>query len=189
MVVMLFGLVVFLGVHILVSLRGVRADLIDWLGAAQYRGFFSLLALSGLGLTAYGFGLWRAAGSLSIWDPPSVLRHIVVLLMVPACLAAVCVIVPSHLRARLKHPGLVTVKIWAFGHLMANGDAASMVLFGSVLAWAVYARIAARRRTESLPSAPVGHGGDVIVVAGGLALYAVLVFWFHPYVIGMPVIG
>ena len=189
MAVMLFGLLIFLGVHVLVSLRGVRAVLMDRLGAAQYRGLFSLLAATGVGLTAYGFALWRAAGSELIWDPPLALRHLVLLLMVFATVAGVSAFVPSHIRAWLKHPLLVAVNAWAFGHLLANGDAASMVLFGSILAWAVYARIAAKRRAEPLPTAPAGYGGDAIAVAGGLIVYAVLAFWFHPYIVGVPVVG
>lgn len=189
MVVMLVGLVVFLGVHLIASLRGVRARLIAALGEGQYKGFFSLLSVAGVGLTAYGFALWRAAGPALIWDPPMALRHLVLLLMVFVTIAAVAAYVPSHIRTVLKHPLLAAVKLWALGHLLANGDAASMVLFGSILVWAVFARIMAKRRGASVPPAPAGYGGDIIAVVGGLILYGVLAFWFHPYIIGVPVIG
>lgn len=189
MVVMLVGLVVFLGVHLIASLRGLRAKLIAALGEKQYKGFFSLLSVAGLGLIAYGFALWRAAGSALIWDPPMGLRHLVLLLMVFVTIAAVAAYVPSHIRTFLKHPLLAAVKVWALGHLLANGDAASMVLFGSILAWAVYARISAKRRGAPVPAAPAGYGGDLIAVIGGLVLYGVLAFWFHPHIVGVPVIG
>ncbi|OZA92542.1 MAG: NnrU family protein, partial [Rhizobiales bacterium 39-66-18] len=89
MYMMLFGLVLLLGVHVLISLRGVRAQLIARLGEGQYKGFFSLVAVSGLLLTAYGFALWRAAGSAPVWDPPLFMRHITMLLMLFAAIAGV----------------------------------------------------------------------------------------------------
>ncbi|MFG1397730.1 NnrU family protein [Roseixanthobacter pseudopolyaromaticivorans] len=189
MYMMLFGLVLLLGGHVLVSLRGMRAQLIARLGEGQYKGFFSLVAVSGLLLTAYGFALWRAAGSAPIWDPPLFMRHITMLLMLFAAIAGVAAYVPSHIKAKLKHPLLVAVKVWALAHLLANGDIASMVLFGSVLAWAVYDRISLKRRGDPLPVAPQGYRGDMLAVAGGLVVYLLLAFVFHPYVVGVPVMG
>ncbi|MFG1285874.1 NnrU family protein [Xanthobacter versatilis] len=187
MVMMLFGLLVFLGIHVVGSLRGLRAKLIARVGEAAYKGFFSLLAISGLLLTAYGFALWRANGAPDLWDPPLGMTHLTKLLMVFACIALVASKVPSHIKAWLKHPMLVGVKIWALAHLLANGDVASIVLFGSVLAWAVYDRTAVKRRGDPLPVAPNNYAGDALVVGGGLVLYAALAYLFHPYVIGVPV--
>ncbi|MEW6123560.1 MAG: NnrU family protein [Pseudomonadota bacterium] len=187
MVMMLFGLVVFLGVHVVSSLRGLRASLIGMLGEGGYKGFYSLLAASGLLLTAYGFALWRAEGPAQLWVPPMGLRHLALLLMVFACIFFVAAYVPSHIRTRLKHPLLVGVKTWALAHLLANGDAASVTLFLAVLAWAVYDRISLKRRGAVVPAAPAGYGGDAVAVVGGLALYGLLAFVFHPYVIGVPV--
>lgn len=187
MVMMLFGLLVFLGIHVVGSLRGFRAKLIDQVGLKTYKGFFSLLAISGLLLTAYGYALWRANGAPDLWNPPRGMMHLAKLLMVFAAIAVVAAYVPSHIKAWLKHPMLVGVKIWALAHLLANGDLASIVLFGSVLAWAVYDRIAVKRRGDPLPVVPNNYAGDALVVGGGLVLYAALAYLFHPYVIGVPV--
>lgn len=187
MVMMLLGLFVFLGIHVVGSLGGLRSALIARLGEGPYKGFFSLLAVSGLLLTAYGFALWRAAGPLQLWNPPVGMRHLTLLLMVFACIAVVAAYVPSHIRAVLKHPLLVGVKTWALAHLLANGDMASLVLFGAVLAWAVFIRIALKRRGDPLPVAPRNYAGDVLAVGGGLVLYAALAYLFHPYVVGVPV--
>lgn len=188
MVMMLFGLVVFLGIHVVGSLRGLRARLIANVGEGSYKAFFSLLAVSGLLLTAYGFALWRAAGPAVIWHPPVALRHLTLLLMLLASIAAVASKVPSHIKAWLKHPLLVAVKVWALAHLLANGDIAGMVLFGSILGWAVYDRISVKRRGEPLPVAPGTYAGDALAVGGGLVVYAALAYLFHPYVIGVPVL-
>jgi len=188
MVMMLLGLVVFIGIHVVASLRGLRARLIEQLGTAGYRGFFALLATSGLGLIVYGYALWRAQGPAIVWDPPTGLRHLTLLLVLLACLALPAAVIPSHIRAVLKFPVLVAVKLWAVGHLLANGDIASIVLFGAILLWAAYTRVAMKRRGAPLPVAPKGWGGDVMVIVAGLALYLVLAYLFHPYVIGVPVI-
>lgn len=187
MVMMLLGLVLFIGTHVVASLRGLRARLIADLGESAYKGFFSLLSAGGLLLTAYGFGLWRAAGSADLWHPPMALRHVTFALMLVACIAAVATYIPSHIRAWLKHPLLVAVKVWALAHLLVNWDVASFVLFGSLLLWAAYDRVAQKRRGEPLPVAPKGWGGDVATVAGGLAAYLALAYLFHPYVVGVPV--
>ncbi|MFG1360812.1 NnrU family protein [Xanthobacter pseudotagetidis] len=189
MVMMLLGLALFVATHVVASLRGLRSDLIARLGEGAYKGFFSLLAASGVLLTAYGFELWRAAGSALIWDPPQALRHLAMLLLLLAAIAAVASFVPSHIRAVLKHPLLVAVKTWALAHLLVNGDAASMVLFGAILAWAVYDRISLKKRGAPLPVAPKGWGGDALAVGLGLVLFAALAYLFHPYVIGVPVMG
>jgi uncharacterized membrane protein len=101
---------------------------------------------------------------------------------------ATAYIMPSHIKARAKHPLLAAVKIWAFAHLLVNGDLGSMIMFGSFLAWAVYARISAKRRTDqALPVAPKGWTNDIVVVVLGIVVYLLLGFYFHPYVIGVPV--
>lgn len=189
MAMMLLGLLVFLGTHMVTALPGVRERLIASLGEGPYKGFYSLLSVSGLLLTAYGYGLWRASGPALIWDPPPFTRHITVTLMLLASICAVAAYVPSHIRTALKHPLLVAVKTWAVAHLISNGDLASIVLFGAFLAWAVFARIAAKRRGAPIPPAPQGWRGDVLAVVGGLVAYAALTFLFHPYVVGVRVMG
>ncbi len=91
------------------------------LGEGPYKGFYSLLSVSGLLLTAYGFALWRAAGRLRSGVPPLGLTHLTLLLMVFSCIFLVAAYVPSHIRTRLKHPMLVGVKTWALAHLLPMG--------------------------------------------------------------------
>lgn len=187
MVMMLFGLVVFLGIHLVTTVKGLRASLIGTLGEGPYKGFYSLLAASGLLLTAYGYALWRASGPMQVWNPPVGMRHLTLLLMLFAAIAIVAAYVPSHVKAWLKHPMLVGVKTWAVAHLLANGDIASIVLFGAVLAWAVFDRISVKRRNLPVPVAPKNWAGDALVIGGGLVLYLALAYLFHPYVVGVPV--
>jgi uncharacterized membrane protein len=112
--------------------------------------------------------------------------------MLFAVVFVVAAFVPSQIRIRLKHPLLAGVKTWALAHLLSNGDLGSIVLFGTFLAWGVYARIAAKRRGDlgaATKLAPEGWTNDIIVIALGVVLFLALGFWFHPYVIGLPVFG
>jgi hypothetical protein len=83
------------------------------------------------------------------------------------------------------------VKLWAFGHLLANGDLGGIILFGAFLGWAVFDRISMKRRSDpGGPPIPVGGWlNDVIAVAVGIIAYLALAFAFHPVVLGVAVVG
>ena len=189
--VMILGLVLFLGVHVLTALRGLRAQLIGMVGETVYKIGYALVSIVGLALIVWGFADYRATGWIDIWYPPKVLKHITVALMLPA----VILVVASYLRGRifttLRHPMLAGVKLWAAAHLLANGDLGSIILFGSFLAWAVFDRISLKRRADpGAPPIPVGGpGNDLLAIAVGIIAYLALAFAFHPVVIGVPVIG
>ncbi len=126
-----------------------------------------------------------------MWYPPHWTRHIVEVLMWPASIAVVAAYIPGNIKRVLKHPMLVGVKTWAVAHLCANGDLGGIILFGAVLAWAVYDRITLKRRSDTgAPPIPVGAlTNDIIAVVVGTILYLALGFLFHPAVIGVPAFG
>jgi uncharacterized membrane protein len=172
-------------------MRNERAVLVAKIGEWPYRGLFSLVSIIGIVLIGYGFALYRATGPIAVWYPPAWTRHIVEALMWPASIMVVAAYIPGNIKRTLKHPMLAGVKTWAFAHLCANGDLGGIVLFGSVLAWAVYDRITLKRRSDSgAPSIPVGGGrNDIIAIVVGTILYLALGFVFHPIVIGVPAFG
>ena len=184
----IIGLVVFLGAHVFVSMRDRRAALIASVGRGPYLGLFALVSVIGLVLIGYGFARYRAEGLIPLWYPPAWTRHLVVALMWPASILIVAAYIPGNIKRTLKHPFLVGVKIWAFAHLCANGDLGGMILFGSVLVWAVYDRITLKHRSDAgAPPIPAGGGrNDIIAIAVGTILYLALGFVFHPIVIGLP---
>ena len=158
--ILILGLLVFLGTHVFVSFRDARARAIARLGSA-YRGLFALVSLVGLALIVWGYADYRAHGWIEVWSPPAFMRHITVGLMLFAVIFVVAAFVPSHIKARLKHPMLASIKTWAFAHLLSNGDLGSILLFGAFLAWGVYARISAKRRSRLGPiTAPAGWTND-----------------------------
>jgi uncharacterized membrane protein len=189
--ILILGLAVFLGVHVLVTCRAQRASVIARMGEGAYKGLFSVASLIGIILIAFGFARYRATGWIDVWNPPTWTRHVTVALVWPAVICLVAAYIPGRIKATLKHPMLVGVKLWAAAHLISNGDLGSIILFGSFLAWAVYDRISLKRRTNpGGPPIPVGGvKNDGIAVVAGTLIYLALGFWFHPYAIGVPVFG
>jgi uncharacterized membrane protein len=189
--IMILGLAIFLGVHLFTIMRGQRAALVARLGENGYKALYSLASLVGLVLIVYGYQHYRQGEWIDLWFPPVWLRHVAALLVLPAVILIVAAYVRGNIYLKLKHPMLAGVKLWALAHLLANGDLGSIILFGSVLVWAVIDRISLKRRADpGAPPIPVGGTrNDVIAIAGGTALYLVLGLWFHPYVIGVPVFG
>ena len=94
----------------------------------------------------------------------------------------------GKIKGMLRHPMLVGVKVWALAHLLVNGDLGSLILFGTFLAWAVYDRIAVKRRGDpGAPRSGVTAGDAIAVVVGSVAYVAM--FWLHPWLIGVPIAG
>jgi uncharacterized membrane protein len=191
LLVMMLGLVLFLGVHTLTTQRELRARLIASSGQSGYKIGYALASTVGLVLIVWGFAQYRATGWIDIWYPPKALKHVAVALMLPAVILVVASYIRGRIYTALKHPMLSGVKLWAMAHLLANGDLGSIVLFGSFLAWAVFDRISLKHRADTgAPPIPVGGtGNDLIAVAVGLVAYLALAFAFHPVVIGVPVVG
>ena len=191
LVVMILGLVLFLGIHVFVTRRDARADVIAQIGEGGYKIGFSVISLLGLALIIWGFATYRATGWIDVWYPPLWIKHLTIALMLPAVIMVAASYIRGRIYTTLKHPMLAGVKLWALSHLLANGDLGSIILFGSFLAWAVFDRISLKRRADSgAPPIPVGGvGNDAIAVAVGLVAYLALGFAFHPVVIGVPVFG
>jgi uncharacterized membrane protein len=190
MLILLLGIVIFLGCHTFTTLRPARQALIARVGEGPYKGLYSLVAGLGFVLICWGFGRYRAEGWVQIWEPPSWTRHITMLLMWFAFIAlAASGPVPGRIRGWLRHPMLVGVKIWALAHLLANGDLGGMVLFGSFLAWAVYDRIAVKRRGDMGAMRLSGFTtADAVAVGGGTVAYVAMIF-LHPVLIGVSVLS
>lgn len=192
MIYLLAGLILFLGVH---SMR-VFAD--DWrtatiarIGANKWKGVITLASVVGFVLIVYGYGVARQT-PVDLWFPPLWTKHITALLMIPVfILLAASNPMPSQIKAALKHPMTLSVKLWAIAHLISNGRVADVILFGGFLIWAVLVFVAARKRDRRLGTnyAAVGIKGDVIAVVSGLVGYAVFAVFLHTWLIGVRPIG
>src|SRR5471032_728686 len=176
LLVMILGLVLFLGVHTFTTQRELRARVIASIGEGGYKIGYALVSVLGLMLIVWGFAHYRATGRIEIWDPPKALKHITVALMLPAVILVVASYIRGRIYTTLKHPMLAGVKLWAAAHLLANGDLGAIMLFGSFLGWAVFDRISLKQRADAgAPPIPVGGpGNDLIAIAVGLVAYLAL---------------
>ena len=189
MVLLILGLVLFLGIHTLTTMREARAAVIGQLGEGPYKGLYSLVSAIGLVLIVWGFGRYRSQGYIQVWDPPVAIFHPIALVLLWFAFVALAAAYapPGKIKAVLRHPMLVAVKAWALSHLLVNGDLGSMLLFGGLLAWAVYDRIALKRRGDmGAPPVDGFKAADAIVVAIGSVAY-LAVFWLHETLIGVAV--
>lgn len=192
MAALLLGLLLFLGAH---SLRFVapawRERQVTRLGENGWKACYSLVSAAGLGLIVWGYALARSA-PVDLWLPPLWTRHLAVLLVWPAFVLLTAAYVPgTRLKARLHHPMVAGVVIWATAHLLANGRLADVLLFGSFLLWGVLDFAAARRRDRvSGVTYPEGSGAkDLLALVIGSLAWAVFVFWAHARLFGVAPLG
>lgn len=192
MLLLILGLLLFFSTHLVPTEATLRRGLVERLGGNGYKVVFSIVSAIGLVLIVVGFGKLQVSASQNpeIWTPPVAMRHIAFLLMLPAMILFVAAEVPTHIRSKVKHPMLAGIKLWATGHLLANGDLASMLLFGSFLAYAAFDRISLKRRLVAPRPGPRNGGwrNDVIAVVLGVALYAFMLTVGHARLIGIPLL-
>ena len=209
---LILGLILFLGAH---SVRIVaddwRTQKMEALGEKAFKGVHALISLLGLYLLVVGYGEARLQ-TVVLWNPPAATRHISLLLMLFSSILMVAAYIPrNHLKIRMGHPMVLSVKVWALSHLLANGNLADMLLFGAFLIWALLNFKSARVRDRvqvQLPdsNAEVNVGGSsaslpedvpvkpnlvatLITLAGGIALWAVITFVLHAKVVGVAPMG
>ncbi|KGF70980.1 NnrU family protein [Hoeflea sp. BAL378] len=193
MIWLILGLVLFLGIHsVRIAAPGFRQAQIDARGLNAWKGIYSVLAIIGFVILVWGYGIARQ-DPVVFWAAPAWMSHVVALLMVPVMILLVASQVPAgRIKAAVKHPQLLAVKIWALAHLLVNGDLASIVLFGAFLAWAVVDRISEKKRLRAgITSNPVAGPvkWDIISVVGGLVLYVLFLLYLHQWLIGVPPIA
>jgi uncharacterized membrane protein len=186
MTVLVIGLIVFLGIHsISIFAPDFRNRIAARMGAGPWRGIYSLISIVGFFLIVWGYGLARR-DPVVLYNPPIWTRHLAALLMLPVFPLLFAPYFPGRIKAALKHPMLVAVKLWAVAHLISNGMLADVLLFGAFLAWAVADRISYKHRQQRpLTVTPPAARNDVIVVIVGLAIYALFLLWLHLKLFGV----
>ena len=187
MTYLIVGLVLFLGLHsISIVARPTRDALLARLGEGPWKGLYSLVSLVGLVLIVIGYGAARQQ-PVVLYTPPAWLKHPALLLLAFVFPLLVAAYLKGHIKAKVKHPMLAATKVWAFAHLLVNGTLADLLLFGGFLAWAVFDRIAVKRRPAAKDAfafePKVMH--DLIAIVVGLALYGWFVVQGHQWLIGV----
>ena len=192
MSILIAGLIIFLSLHsVRIVADGWRTEKLAQWGEGAWKGLFSVVSIVGFALIVWGYGLARQQ-PVVLWVPPVATKHIAATLMLLAMILLVAAYVPGNaIKAKLHHPMILGVKTWAVAHLLANGNGADVVLFGSFLAWAVADFIAARKRDRVVGTVyPAGKAvPTLITVVIGLVVYGGFVAYLHRLLIGVPVFG
>lgn len=188
MALLILGLIIFLGVH---SIRLVASSWRELQmrrrGVLVWKGLYTLISLFGLALIVYGYGQARME-SIVLWALPAWTRHFAALLMLLSFICVAAAYIPGNLiKARIGHPMLAGVKIWAFAHLLSNGTLADLVLFGSFLLWSILQFRASRRR-DKLNGTVYAHLSitrDILVLVFGVAATGIFAMFLHQPLIGV----
>lgn len=206
---LILGLILFLGAHsVRIVANNWRRQTIEAWGEKAFKGVYTVVSLLGFYLLVVGYGEARLQ-TVALWNPPTATRHVSVLLMLFASVLLMAAYIPrNHLKMRLGHPMVLSVKVWALAHLLANGNLADVVLFGTFLFWSVFNFKSARARDRAnAQDVSVSEGlnetspleGDVnqqpkllatlIALLLGLGFWALMTFVLHAQWIGVAPLG
>lgn len=187
MALLIAGLLLFLGMHF----TGILAD--DWRqgvikkrGTGTWKLLYTTVSIAGFILIIVGYGAART-DPVFLWAAPVWARHLAMpLTLIAFILLAAAYIPRNRIKARLGHPMLAAVKIWAFAHLLANGTLADVLLFGSFLIWAIVGFAVLRRRDRSNGVTRTGAlKGDALTIITGVVAWAVFAMALHTALIGV----
>ncbi|HET9835082.1 MAG TPA: NnrU family protein [Rhodanobacteraceae bacterium] len=188
MTLLILGLIVFLGAHsVHMFAPRWRERMIARIGLMPWKGLYSVASIIGLVLIIVGFGMARQAPTL-LYVPPLWLKHLNALFTLVAFVLIAAAYVPrNRLKAKIGHPMLAGVKLWAIGHLLATGFVHDVVLFGAFLAWAVVDFAVSRRRDRTTGTVyPAGTlAGDAVAVVLGVVAWAIFALLLHAPLIGV----
>lgn len=161
------------------------------LGEKPFKGVYALVSIVGFVFLVWGYGQARQQGVM-LWNPPTAMRHIAALLtLVSFVLLAAAYVPGNQIKAKLHHPMVLGIKVWALAHLLANGPLADTVLFGSFLVWSVLLFAASRKRDrrDQIVYAAGTAGATAITVVVGVVAWVVFAFWLHRVLIGVSPFG
>lgn len=174
MVLLILGLALWTGAHLFKRLAPARRAAMGDKGKAV----FGLLILVSVVLMVIGY---RGADTAQLWSPPAFLTHVNNLLMLLAFYLYAASGMKTRITRVIRHPQLTAVKTWAVAHLLVNGDLASVVLFGGILAWAVVSVIVINRaQRDWTRPAPAPLGKEIGAVVGAVVVL-VAVGWIHTW--------
>ena len=180
MALLILGLILFIGAHLVPTFPGFREGLIARFGLNGYKLVITLPSFAGMILFIFGASALRGSpADLKLWTPPAGSRHLAIALMFFSFVLLAAANIPSKIRDVVKHPMITAVAVWAFAHLIANGDLLGLLLFGSFLLYAIYDRISVAARGVALKTPATGFGGDIKALVIGGALWALTLFWLH----------
>ncbi|OGB20555.1 MAG: hypothetical protein A3I66_05750 [Burkholderiales bacterium RIFCSPLOWO2_02_FULL_57_36] len=184
MTLLVLGILVFVGIHLVPTFASVRQNLITRYGAQAYKGGFTVISFIGLILLIIGKA---KADFVPLWTPATWGAQVAMLLMPFSFILLAASNMPSNVKRLTAHPMLLGVTLWSAAHLASNGDLASLALFGGLGAFALFDMWSANRRGAAPSKVAYPITRDIVVVAVGVLAYGIFLF-LHPYLFGVRVI-
>lgn len=185
MSVLLVGLAIFFAIHLVRMVApDTYANLSQGKRQAVWKGLYAIVSLVGLVLIILGWGIYRPDAP-ELFTPPKWGSHAALLLVLVAFILITAAYLPrGRIKATLGHPMIMGIMLWSAGHLVANGDLASLLVFGSFLVYAVWNRVAVA--TRPLPQGmEIRASSDLIAAIVGAAVFFLVVYWVHPWLFGV----
>lgn len=180
MTLLAIGLIVFIGIHSLPMFPVLRQTLVARFQLKGYKLLFTAVAVLGLVLIIIGKA---KANFVHVYMPPSWGRHPAMLLMLFAFILLPAAHMPGNIKRFTRHPMLWGVVLWSVAHLLANGDQASLLLFGGLGLYSLVDMVSANRRGARLQAERVPARKDAMVVMAGVLSYFIFLV-LHPYLFG-----
>ncbi|MFK7841245.1 MAG: NnrU family protein [Sphingorhabdus sp.] len=188
MTLLIAGVLLWSIVHLMKSVTpGLRGSIQSAIGEGPHRGLVAMLILTSVGLMIFG---WRSVPAEFVYDPPNAGRHMNMLLMFVALYLIAIAQGKSKMKQWVRHPMLTGVLVWCAGHLLANGDNKSLILFGGLGLWALISIITISRNEGAWvkPTEVAKPSREVISILIVAVLYTVL-FGAHRFIAGVALVG
>ena len=183
MSLLVLGVLLWAGTHLFPAVaEDARSRLIERWGPGKYRGLFAIFIVPSVALIIVG---WKTATPVPVYRPPSLGPPLTGMVMAVALILFFSARARTNIKRAVRHPQLTGVLIWAVGHLLANGDSRSLVLFGGFGLWCIVQIVALNRRDGPwIRPDPVPRRMDAVPVGIGVVAYAILL-WAHPWLFGV----
>lgn len=183
MLTLVIGLTIFFAIHLVPSMTAFRRALVGKLGIQTYQGLYAITAVLGFILIVYGKS---TAPFQPIWEPPDWGTRITITIMPLAFVLLAAANMHSNIKRFTRHPMLWGVVTWSAAHLSANGDLASILLFGAFGCFSLFAMLSANLRGEKKQQTRYPYAKDAIVIVAACIAYGIF-FYAHPYLFGVPI--
>ena len=188
MTLLYLGILLFGGSHLFSSLApGVRNRLKAWAGEQIYKGAYSLVSLVGIVLMFWGYAQTRDNGEM-LYLPMAGAKHITMLLVLIGVICIASNMRRGYIQKWLQNPFSIGISLWAIGHLLANGKTPVVLIYLVFLIISVIDIVLSMIRGQQQKFEPQLKS-DIIAVVAGIVVYALLLLLFHPYIIGVRIVG
>lgn len=184
MAILITGVIVFFGVHLFSACRSCRQRAVARIGEGRYTGLYVGGSVIGFMLIVVGLPF---AEFVPVYAPPAWGRPVTIALMPVAFVLLAALLLPTNIKRITRHPMLWSFALWSAAHLLSNGDLASILLFGTFGAYALFSMWSLNRRGGWDKPDAISPAWDALVILIGVVATSIVVY-LHTYLFGVPAI-